>query len=128
MVTTIEIVSSQIRPGEVVFGGLILDSRRFETELAVDDGQTIVIGGIMRTEEAETVHRVPILGYIPILSLIFSKTDSQNIQTELIAFITPTVLTNRKSADDVTTKQRQKLEELQRWMKERNGKDSTEEE
>ncbi len=89
----------------------------------------IFVGGITRTEEAESVHRVPVLGYIPILSLILSKSDTQNVQTELIALITPTLLTDGKSADDVTKQQRERLNELERWMRERHGgHDATEEE
>ncbi|MDX9974804.1 MAG: secretin N-terminal domain-containing protein, partial [FCB group bacterium] len=92
----VELESSQIRPGEVLFGGLILDSRKFNTEVAVESGDTIVIGGIMRQSESKAVHNTPILGKIPVANLVFGKRDREQEATELIAFITPTVLRNRQ--------------------------------
>ena len=87
----VELESSQIRPGEVLFGGFIIDTRQFDTEVAVESDQTIVIGGIMRESDSKAVRRVPILGHIPVVNLAFRKKDNKRETTELIAFITPTV-------------------------------------
>jgi len=84
---------------EVILGGAVLDTRKFDTELAVESGQTMVMGGIMREQEGQQIRRVPILGHIPVISLLFSKKDTTNDITELVAFITPTVL--RTSEDDM---------------------------
>ncbi len=92
IVMNINLESSQIRPGETLFGGAILDTRRFNTNLAVK------IGGIIRHSESDAIRRVPILGHIPILNLAFRKKDKKRETTELMAFITPTVL--RSPAED----------------------------
>ena len=116
VVTTVTITSSQIREGETPFGGFILDTRSYDSQIAVEDGQTIVIGGILRQEETEIIHKVPILGSIPILKLLFSKKDTALTTTELIAFITPTVLTSREDDDRVTREERARLKNLNEWL------------
>lgn len=116
VVTTVQITADQIREGEVLFGAPLLDSRSYDTELAVEGEQTIVIGGILRQEEAEIIHRVPILGHIPVLNLLFSKKDTSHTTTELIAFITPIVLTSRADDDRATQEERDSLQGLQEWL------------
>ncbi|MFO8008129.1 MAG: secretin N-terminal domain-containing protein, partial [Candidatus Brocadiia bacterium] len=116
VVTEIQVESSQIRPGEVLFGGFILDTRTFESELAVEDGQTIVIGGIFRQNESETVNRVPILGHIPLVGLLFSKKDTILTTTELIAFITPHVMRTAAAANEVTRREAERVERLSDWL------------
>lgn len=109
---SVNIEASQIRPGQLLFGGQITDKRTYETELAVEDAQTMVLGGILRQEKGETIHRVPILGHIPLLNLLFRKKDKIVTTTELIAFITPIVLSDRAAADRATEQQRGTLEGL----------------
>jgi general secretion pathway protein D len=92
VVMTVNIEASQVRPGETLFDGFILDTRTFDTEVAVDSGQTLVLGGILRQNDYETVRRVPVLGQIPIIDGLFKKTDKGTETVELIAFITPIVL------------------------------------
>ncbi|MBN2309838.1 MAG: hypothetical protein JXR94_12755 [Candidatus Hydrogenedentes bacterium] len=104
VVMNVNLVSSQVRPGEVLFGGYILDTRTFETELALKSGDTIVIGGIMREEESKIIRGFPILSRIPLVNLVFRKKDTKRETTELIAFITPTVLRDAES-DAVATRE-----------------------
>jgi len=126
VVITVNLTSSQIREGEVLYGGFIEDKRSYDTELAVDSGQTVVIGGILRQEEGETFHRVPILGYIPVLNLLFSKKDKVITTTELIAFITPRVLRTRQEDDEATREERRKLQGLNKWPPGEGGKEEGE--
>ena len=115
VVMKVELESSQIRPGEVLFGGFIIDSRQFNTELAVESGETIVIGGIRRESDSEAVRRVPVLGHIPIVNLAFRKKDTKREATELIAFITPSVLRGGDSDREVTREAVDRLEVIQDW-------------
>lgn len=126
VVTSVEITASQRRPGEVVFGAEVMDRRYYKTELAVESGQTVVAGGILRQDELEIVHRVPILGYIPVLNLLFSKRDKVVTTEELIAFITPTVLRERAADEEVTQKKREEVKGLENLMPELHepGKDA----
>jgi type IV pilus assembly protein PilQ len=68
-----------------------LNTRSAETDLLVKDGETIVIGGIYTRNEGTTVSAVPWFHRIPILGWLFKKEVKQDVQTELLIFITPTV-------------------------------------
>lgn len=98
VVMDIEMTASQARPGDIILGGQVLDTRNFKTMLAVENNQTIVMGGILSEQSVKNIRRTPILGYIPVLDWVFAKKDTEHQVTELIAFITPVVL--RSAADD----------------------------
>jgi type II secretory pathway component GspD/PulD (secretin) len=66
-------------------------TRSAETKIAVRDGQTIVIGGLIEDQLTETVKKVPLLGDIPILDWIFKRTTTAKTKTELLIFLTPHV-------------------------------------
>jgi type II secretion system protein D len=81
--------SSKIREGETLFGGAILDTRNFRTDLMVKDGETIVLGGIIQREGGETIRKVPGLGNVPVLGWAFKKKDKVNREVELMVFLKP---------------------------------------
>jgi Flp pilus assembly secretin CpaC len=65
-----------------------LASREASTKVDVKDGETVVIAGIKQSRRQKVVTRVPILGYIPILGLLFRHKDEQTTQTSLVLFVT----------------------------------------
>lgn len=70
-------------------------TRTAQTTVRVNDGQTIVIGGLVQEERRDVRTSVPILGQIPIIGpLLFQTRDSRSTQTELVLFITPRVLSD----------------------------------
>jgi general secretion pathway protein D len=73
----------------------VIFNREFEASIAVPDGGTVVLGGMMRTDVDDTVTKIPILGDIPLIGryLFSSVTKSENT-TELIVLMTPYVMTN----------------------------------
>ena len=71
----------------------IIGTRQTDAQVIVKDRSTLVIGGLITEEKRETVHKVPILGDIPILNLLFRYKDTNTLKKELIIFITPTILT-----------------------------------
>ena len=75
-------------------GGLVpsIDTRSIETQVLVSDGQTVVLGGIYETERRETVRKVPWLGDIPGLGVLFRSTSTSNRKAELLIFVTPRIL------------------------------------
>ena len=115
VVMSVNIESSKVRTGETLFGGAILDARRFDTSLAVESGHTMVVGGIIRNTESGAVRRVPILGHIPVLNFAFRKKDKRRETTELITFITPTVLRSGAEADKRTDKIIDSFDLIQEW-------------
>ena len=68
------------------------NSRSANTEILVKSGQTAVIGGIYETRESKTFLGFPILKYIPLVKWLFSQTDSENVKTELLLFLTPRII------------------------------------
>ncbi|MCY3606513.1 MAG: type IV pilus secretin PilQ [Gammaproteobacteria bacterium] len=75
-------------------GGAVpsIDTRRIETEVLVQDGQTLVLGGIRETENADTQSSVPWLGSIPGLGRLFRSSINSSNETELLVFVTPTII------------------------------------
>jgi len=88
---------SQDNVGEFVpsaTGGLVpsIDTRSVTTQVLVNDGETVVLGGIFETERRETVSKVPLLGDIPGLGHLFKSTSNQSNKAELLIFVTPKIL------------------------------------
>ena len=75
-------------------GGAVpsIDTRRIETEVLVQDGQTLVLGGIRETENADTQSSVPWLGSVPGLGRLFRSSINSSNETELLVFVTPTII------------------------------------
>jgi len=66
----------------------------------VDDGQTAVIGGLIRTNESEVRRGVPLLKDIPLIGMLFSSNNKVHQNRELIIFVTPRIVTDMASNGD----------------------------
>ena len=69
-----------------------IKTREVDTEVNIDDGEVIVIGGLLKKEKGKTVNKVPFLGDIPLLGYIFRKNTETNTDKELLIFIIPKIL------------------------------------
>ncbi len=69
-----------------------IDTRTITTEVLVNDGQTVVLGGIMETEHRRSSNKVPVLGDIPLLGNLFKTQTKTNNKDELLIFVTPKIL------------------------------------
>jgi type IV pilus assembly protein PilQ len=69
-----------------------IDTRQVITQVLVNDGQTVVLGGILETTKTSQANKIPILGDIPFLGYLFRSTQDVNNKTELLVFITPKIL------------------------------------
>jgi type IV pilus assembly protein PilQ len=84
--------------GEIIstggLGGTVpsIDTRAVETQVLVEDGQTVVLGGIYETERRETIRKVPFLGDIPAIGVLFRSKQMKNDKSELLIFVTPRIL------------------------------------
>ncbi|MDH5499690.1 MAG: type IV pilus secretin PilQ family protein, partial [Gammaproteobacteria bacterium] len=80
-------------------GGFVpsIDTRSVETQVLVRDGQTVVLGGIYETERRETVNKVPYLGDIPGIGVLFRSKSNISNKAELLIFVTPRILTEGSS-------------------------------
>lgn len=67
-------------------------TRRAETQLSIAGGSTLALGGLLRREDSKTVNRVPGLGSIPIIGKVFQSSDYRQGLTELVIFVTPSIV------------------------------------
>ncbi len=70
----------------------VIDVRSADTVVITPDGQTVVIGGLMRNDSGEIITKIPVLGDIPLLGNLFKHKTSQTEKTELMIFLTPHVV------------------------------------
>ncbi|MEP6484994.1 MAG: type IV pilus secretin PilQ [Rudaea sp.] len=75
-------------------GGFVpqLDKREINTSVLVDNGQTVVLGGVYEFDKSTDIKKVPFLGDIPGLGLLFRNTNNQTQKAELLIFVTPRIL------------------------------------
>jgi general secretion pathway protein D len=73
-------------------GSLITNKRAITNQVMVEDGQTIVLGGLLEDNLTEGKSQVPILGSIPIIGNLFKARNSKKVKTNLLVFIKPTIL------------------------------------
>jgi len=75
------------------------EENKIETLVTVPDGATIIIGGIVQTHQQEVVTRVPVLGSIPLLGLLFRSTEANTVENTLYAFIRPQIFRAQDFSD-----------------------------
>jgi type IV pilus assembly protein PilQ len=80
--------------GREVRGVPPIDTRSVETTVRVDDGETVVLGGIFESETAASEDKVPVLGDIPAFGRLFRRDAEISSQRELLLFVTPNILNN----------------------------------
>jgi len=81
--------------GETTAQGIAINTKRVETQVLVENGGTVVIGGIFELSESQDVSKVPVLGDIPVLGNLFKNTNRISNKSELLIFITPRVISDR---------------------------------
>lgn len=78
--------------GELFDGVPSIDTNQIETQVLVDNGETVVLGGILTTEEVRSLFKTPFFGDLPVLGNLFRYTENTNDKVELLVFITPRIL------------------------------------
>jgi general secretion pathway protein D len=81
---------------------LLLNKTEASTNLVVQDGQTIIIGGLIREDTAKSKSGIPFLSKIPLLGWLFGNTKDDKQRQELIILLTPHVLKNQKEARELS--------------------------
>jgi len=81
--------------GTLTSQGYAINTKHAQTQVLVENGGTVVIGGIYTQDEAETVNKVPVLGDVPYLGALFRNKTRTSSKTELLIFLTPKVVSER---------------------------------
>lgn len=97
-------VSSIFGPVSANFSELITDKREIETTVLADDGEIIVLGGLIDDDERVAVDKVPLLGDIPGLGRVFQARSRTRDKTNLMVFIRPTIIRSEAEARAATSR------------------------
>jgi len=93
VIMTLDVNKDQ--PGQTVPGGVQINTKHVKTEVLVENGGTVVIGGIYEQNDRTDVTKVPFFGDIPVIGWLFKNTASTTAKTELLVFITPRIVHER---------------------------------
>ncbi|MCE1695326.1 type IV pilus secretin PilQ, partial [Enterobacter hormaechei] len=74
--------------------GVAIDTKHVKTDVLVENGGTVVIGGIYTQEERRTQTRVPFLGDLPYVGFLFRNTETRDNRAELLIFVTPRIVSD----------------------------------
>jgi type II secretion system protein D len=107
--------ASSIRSGETLFGGAILDTRNFKTDVVVKHGETVVLGGIIQREHNDVQRKVPGFGNIPGLGWAFKKKDKTMREVELMVFLQPRITRTPEQAQDLLREIDNKVPLIKTW-------------
>jgi general secretion pathway protein D len=89
-----------------------IDQRQLSTQVAVQSGRTVLLGGLIRDLGTESNTGVPLLSSIPVIGKLFGNTTNTSTRTELIVLITPQVINNADDADRVTAEYQSRFKSL----------------
>jgi general secretion pathway protein D len=89
-----------------------IQQRSIESTVAVQSGDSVALGGLIKDRDENSVSGVPLLSSIPLLGNLFKTTDNREIRTELLVLITPRVVRDRREALEVTDELRRRLSTL----------------
>ncbi len=102
-------VSDVARTGSSTIDSPTIQTRRFASSIAVQDGQTIALGGLMRDNRNRNQTGVPGLSQIPVVGALFGEQSRDRDRTELLILLTPTVVRTAEDAQTVTDELREKI-------------------
>ncbi len=91
----LELVVNKDSRGETTAAGIAIDTKHIRTQVMVENGGTVVIGGIFTLDESENETKVPLLGDIPYLGNLFKSRTRSSRKQEMLVFITPKMIPDR---------------------------------
>ena len=109
-------VSSIAGPVSDDFNELVLNKREIETQVLVDDGAIVALGGLLDQADRNTVEKVPGLGDVPVIGGLFRNTARSRQKTNLMVFIRPTVIRDGDDAARATAPRYDYVREAQRQL------------
>jgi general secretion pathway protein D len=110
--TTINLEISQVE-SDLVNGNIATSNFETTTHLIVEDGQAIMISGILEQVDAEAVRKVWLLGDIPLVGDLFRHTSIQQTNNKLLAFVTPYVIDNKRPDNEAIDKIDDAIDEME---------------
>ena len=81
--------------GVDTLAGPAIDTKHIKTQVLVENGGTVVIGGIFEMQETQTTNKIPLLGDVPVLGNLFKSNTRESEKREMLVFITPKMISDR---------------------------------
>jgi type IV pilus assembly protein PilQ len=81
--------------GETTAAGIAINTKHVQTQVLVENGGTVVIGGIFEQQDSEDIAKVPLLGDVPVFGNLFKNKAKSSRRSELLIFITPRTIGDR---------------------------------
>ena len=109
----IEQEESEPGAGDPVGGNIPVDNRSINTEIAVQSGQTVILGGLIKQTENSSRNGAPFLSRIPVLGGLFGRDSHSSSREELLVMITPRVIRNPNEAREITEEYKSRFRGLE---------------
>jgi general secretion pathway protein D len=123
MMLKIELESSELSGQSGDAGSLITNKRSIKTNVLIEDGGTVVIGGLIRDAKTEGESRVPYLGRIPLIGELFRVRSGKREKTNLMVFIRPKILADGVQSAIETNAKYNSMRDLQQRMGQKQGRE-----
>ena len=102
---------------------IVTTKRQIKTNVLADNGETIVLGGLITDNVTESESKVPLLGDIPFIGALFRSTSKKVTKQNLLVFLRPTILRDKESTRAVTSEKFDELWQLNLSIKAAQGED-----
>jgi general secretion pathway protein D len=100
---------TDVGPIDVATGQRSFDQRTITSRVAVQSGQSIFLGGLIRDRQSDSNRGIPVLYKLPVVGPLFGSVDNADNRTELVVLLTPRVVENNKDAQEVLKSLREKM-------------------
>lgn len=118
----VEQTTENISPTDVAGASdIITNKREIKTTVLADDGETVVLGGLIRDDYQINKSKVPLLGDIPFVGRLFSSESESRVKRNLLVFLRPTIMLDKEQAAAATTDKFNRLWEVNLDVRERLG-------
>lgn len=120
-------VTDYIRPtvGNISYAVPVTSNRSLDSDVVVENGQTIVIGGLVSDKNIKTQDQIPGLGSIPIIGNLFKYRSDSKEKTTLFVFLTPYIISSPEELSKITQEHQKLSEEISKRIMEKEKKKST---
>ena len=102
----------EVKPGGSDIGGPSTRMRNLKTVVVVPDQQTVVLGGLVRDSESQSVSKVPLLGDIPVLGYLFRSTEKTIQKQNLLLMLTPYIIESSADLDKISKRKQEERDEF----------------
>lgn len=99
--------------GESGFSDIVTNKRELRTEIVAKNGQTIVLGGLIRDDVTSTIRKVPGLGSVPVLGRLFRSSSTTTRKNHLLIFIRPTVIQGDEDVESIYDRKMERIWKVQ---------------